>query len=130
MDYTTLANLIESEGSAGAGGGIFSFIMWAALLVANWFLFEKAGEPGWYSIIPFFSIYKMFEIVYGNGWKALLLLVPLLNIVVGIAFAFRYAQAYGQGILWGFIMLFFPNIATLYLAFGPAKYTGPTYSFI
>ena len=104
--------------------------MWAALLVANWFLFEKAGEPGWYSIIPFFSIYKMFEIVYGNGWKALLLLVPLLNIVVGIAFAFRYAQAYGQGILWGFIMLFFPNIATLYLAFGPAKYTGPTYSFI
>ena len=117
MDYTTLANLIESEGSAGAGGGIFSFI-------------EKAGEPGWYSIIPFFSIYKMFEIVYGNGWKALLLLVPLLNIVVGIAFAFRYAQAYGQGILWGFIMLFFPNIATLYLAFGPAKYTGPTYSFI
>lgn len=128
MDYTLMANMLESNESAGST--IFNLILWGALLLANWFLFEKAGEPGWYSIIPLFSIYKMFEIVYGNGWKALLLLVPLLNIVVGVAFAFRYAQAYGQGILWGFIMLFFPNVATLYLAFGPARYTGPVYKFI
>jgi len=128
MDYTSMATIIESNGSTGSS--IFSLIMWAALLLANWFLFEKAGEPGWYSVIPFFSIYKMFEIVYGNGWKALLLLVPLLNIVVGVAFVFRYVQVYGQNIIWGFIMLILPNVATLYLAFGPAKYTGPVYSFL
>ncbi len=128
MDYTSMATIIESNSSTGSS--IFSLIMWAALLLANWFLFEKAGEPGWYSVIPFFSIYKMFEIVYGNGWKSLLLLVPLLNIVVGVAFIFRYVQVYGQNIIWGFIMLFLPNVATLYLAFGPAKYTGPVYSFL
>lgn len=125
MDY-----MYSYDGGGSTGSMIFSLLLNAALLVANWFLFEKAGEDGWKSIVPIYSLYKQFEIVYGNGWKFLLLLVPILNLVVGVAFSFRFAQAYGKGILFGFGMLFFSPIFTLILAFGSAKYHGPTYSFI
>ncbi len=131
MSYTImlLANLYESNGG-GAGSSVISLIFSGVMLLANWFLFEKAGEPGWMSLVPFLNTYKMFEIVYGSGWKFLLLLVPILNIAVIIGYAFRLAEAYGKGIVFGFINLFFAPIGTLLLAFGNARYAGPVYKFI
>ena len=112
------------------GGTMFYLLVCGVMLLAQWFLFEKAGEPGWQCIVPFYNIYKLFDIVYGSGWKCFLLLVPGLNIVLGILFCFRLAQAYGKGILHGFILLFAAPIGILMLAFGSARYCGPVYKFI
>ena len=46
-------------------------------IIAMWKIFEKAGEPGWAAIIPFYNLYVLFKITWGNGWKFLLLLIPL-----------------------------------------------------
>lgn len=36
---------------------------WAALpVIGMWMVFEKAGEPGWKALIPFYSLYIMFKI--------------------------------------------------------------------
>lgn len=120
-----------AEQSGGGGSSVFSFLMSIAMLVAWWFLFNKAGEEGWKAIIPFYDIYTMFDIVYGNGWKALLLLVPILNVVLLILFPFRLCQAYGKGIGFGFLTLFFSPIMMLYMAFDKnTSYYGPCGSFI
>lgn len=119
----------------GGGSAAFSLVVWAVGILSSWFLFEKAGEPGWMSIIPGLGIWKMFEIVYGAGWKCLLLLVPVLNLVVLIAFCFRLPQAYGKEgpymVVYGFATLFFSPIVYAVLAFHPnTLYSGPCYKFL
>ncbi len=46
------------------------------VIVAMWKMFEKAGEPGWASLIPFYNSYVLFKISWGNGWFFLLSIVP------------------------------------------------------
>ena len=100
-------------------------------IVAMWFLFEKAGEAGWKAIIPLYNAYTMFKIIYGNGWKCLLLLVPLLNIVVSIMYCYRIAQVYGKSTLFSILTIFFSPIMLIILAFDKsATYQGPVSSFV
>ena len=55
-------------------GGIIAFfaglaIMLAVLqLIAAWKVFEKAGEKGWKSLIPFYNIYILFRILGIKEW--------------------------------------------------------------
>lgn len=66
------------------------------------------GRKGWESIIPFYSTYVLFEELYGNGWKFLLLLVPIFNIyvivkvLIDLAHKFNQSTAFG----WGLVLLF------------------------
>lgn len=133
MDYSSFMDTYQqtSSGSGGSfGGSVISMLLSIATIVAAWFLFEKAGEAGWQSIIPFYSIWVMFRIVYGAGWKCLLLLVPILNIAVLIMFPFRLAKAYNGGLPMGLGCLFLPQVFQCILAFGPFTYSGPCYSFL
>jgi len=53
-----------------AGFGIFLFVFLLVacilLIVTNWKIFSKAGKPGWASLIPFYNIYIMSDIAFGN----------------------------------------------------------------
>lgn len=119
----------QSASSMGTGYGIaylvFLLVFYALIIVANWKIFTKAGKPGWASIIPFYNLYVLFEIVGMNGWLFLLLLVPIANIVIFIMYNIKLAQVFGKGT--GFIigLIFLPNIFTLILAFGSSQYQGP-----
>ncbi len=131
MNYSIIAfatMLLDQSG--GSGSMIFSMIQWAALILGYWLLFMKAGEEGWMSLVPLLNTYKMFEMVYGNGWKMLLLLVPGLNIAVYIGYCIRFAQVFDRHWAFGIGMLICPQIMTLYFAFSSARYTGPVYKFI
>ena len=62
------------------GGMLYTVILlvvayFVLKIVANWKIFEKAGQPGWASIVPFYSNYIEFNIYWGNGW---LFLIPVL----------------------------------------------------
>lgn len=61
------------------GGMLYTMILlviayFVLKIVANWKIFEKAGQPGWASIVPFYSNYIEFNIYWGNGW---LFLIPV-----------------------------------------------------
>lgn len=94
-------------------------------IIAQWKLFVKAGKPGWAAIVPFYNMYCMYEISFGNGWLFLLGFVPCVNVVIGIMMLFKLAKAYGQGIGFGFGLLFLNTIFVLILGFGKAEYIGP-----
>ena len=94
-------------------------------IIAEWKIFKKAGQRGWYSLIPILREYKICEIVDGNGIKFLLLCVPFVSFIYGILLCFRMAKAYGKGTGFGFGLLFLPNIFMLILGFGSAEYLGP-----
>ena len=55
------------------GGMLYTVILlvvayFVLKIVANWKIFEKAGQPGWASIVPFYSNYIEFNLYWGNGW--------------------------------------------------------------
>ena len=66
------------------------------MIICYWKIFEKAGEHGWAILIPFYDTYVMFKIAFGNGWKFLLLLIPIVNIVFAIMVPFKLAKAFGK----------------------------------
>lgn len=43
---------------------IFFLILWILQIIAYWRIFTKAGQPGWKSIIPIYSDYTLFKIVW------------------------------------------------------------------
>lgn len=53
-------------------GGIVAMILfvllvlWVLMVVAHWRMFTKAGEKGWKALIPIYSDYTMFKLVWNT----------------------------------------------------------------
>ena len=91
-------------------------------IVTTWKIFEKAGEKGWKSLIPFYNYYITFKIAGWNPWMFLLLYVPFVGIVIGIILPFKLADAFKRSWVFGLGLLFFAPIFACILAFGNSKY--------
>lgn len=94
------------------------------VIIAKWRIFEKAGQPGWASIIPYFNFIIMLKIVGKNIWWVLWLFVPIANVVVYIWVTNLLAKRFGQneGFTLGLILL--PFIFYPILGFGNARFQG------
>ncbi|MBQ2659140.1 MAG: zinc ribbon domain-containing protein [Erysipelotrichaceae bacterium] len=42
------------------------------IIISHWRFFKKLGYKGWYSIIPIYRHFCIFEALYDNGWRAFL----------------------------------------------------------
>jgi hypothetical protein len=94
-------------------------------IVVQWIIFQKAGKPGWASIIPIYSLYVLLKIVGKPGWWLLLFCIPVVNIVYLIWTINMLSKSFGkdEGFTVGLVLLgivFYPI-----LAFGSARYLGP-----
>ena len=71
-----LSGATKSEAfvSGAVVGGVIAFIVGIAILfavlqiIAAWKVFEKAGEKGWKSLIPFYNIYILFRVLGIKEW--------------------------------------------------------------
>lgn len=111
--------------SLGAGFYLVSLAVAIATLVGMWKIFTKAGKPGWGIIVPFYNLYCLFDIAFGNGWLFLLMFVPCVGAIFYIICLFKLAKAFGQGVGFGFGLLFLNAIFIMILGFGSAEYVGP-----
>ena len=95
------------------------------MIVGMWKLYEKAGKPGWASLIPIYNVWVLLEIAGRPGWWILLLFIPFANVVIWIIVALDLAKSFGKDTLWGIGLILFPEIFYLILGFGSARYEGP-----
>ncbi|MBR0467445.1 hypothetical protein IJJ53_00815 [Candidatus Saccharibacteria bacterium] len=85
-----MKNLTTAEAAAvgGAVGAmtafftIFAIVFFVLMVVANWKIFKKAGEPGWKSIIPIYNVYIMFKIVNMKNWFWWLLGISIISSII------------------------------------------------
>ena len=84
---------------------ILSLIISILTLVAEWMIFKKMGRQGWEGIVPFYNTYVLCQELYGNGWKFLLLLIPIYNIYFVIKMNIDWAKAFNQGVGFGIGLL-------------------------
>lgn len=133
---TIPALFLQSDAvNTAIGGGLLAFtgIMLMVFLaiavifiVGLWKVFEKAGQPGWACLIPFYNGYIMLKIAGRPGWWLILFLIPLVNIVIALLVAIDIAKAFGQGAGFGVVLLFLlSGIGYLVLGFGNYRYVGP-----
>lgn len=85
-------------------------------------MFTKANRPGWAALIPIYNMIVLSEIVYNNGAKIFLLLVPIYNIYFIFRYSIDLAHAYGKSTGFGVFAAFFPPLAIWILGFGNAQY--------
>lgn len=126
----------------GGAGVVLALIVYYSiastlfLLAAGWALFQKADQPGWASLIPYYNIYVLLTMT-GKPWWWLLIYVlgppiPVVGtiafLVMGVLLTVALAQCFGKGT--GFIigLLLLPFIFYPILAFGDAKYEEPDWS--
>ncbi len=107
---------------------IFGLLVALLLIVAMWKVFTKAGQPGWASIIPIYNLYIWCKIVGRPGWWIILLLIPFVNIIVGIILCIDMAKSFGKGVGFGIGLALLGIIFWPILGFGSAQYQGPAAS--
>jgi ABC-type sulfate transport system permease subunit len=100
-------------------------IVWVISVVGMWRVYEKAGKPGWASIIPIYNVIVMLEIIGKPMLWLLLLLIPCVNIVVGIWMINLLSKSYGQSEGFTIGLIFLPFIFYPVLGFGNYRYLGP-----
>lgn len=94
-------------------------------IAALWILFTKAHEYGWASVIPFYNTYVLFKITWGNGLLFLLLLIPVVNIVIGIITMVKLAHVFGKDGGWAVGLIFLNTIFICIMAFDDSiRYIG------
>ncbi len=105
---------------------LFIFIFAATILViiAKWRIFEKAGQPGWTSIIPYINFFIMLKIVSKPLWWIIWMFVPIANIVVGIWVTNLLAKSFGKNEGFTLGLIFLPFIFYPILGFGNASFQG------
>jgi hypothetical protein len=95
-------------------------------IVSGWKVFTKANKPGWAVLIPIYNVYVLTQIVGRPWWFILLLLIPLVNIIVGIVLSIDLAKSFGKGAGFGLGLALLGFIFYPILAFGSATYKGPS----
>ena len=117
---------------AGAGivalflTAIFSLAVVVFEFIVTWRIYKKAGEPGWASLIPFYNLYVLFKITWGNGWLFLLMLIPVVDVVIWIITMVKLAQVFGKGTGFAVGLVFLELIFSAIIAFDSSVYTKPS----
>lgn len=115
---------VAAVAAAGIGAGMMLFYIALIVLaiVGMWKLFAKAGKPGWASLIPIYNTCVLIDIAGKPMWWILLMLIPFVNIVIGILVMIGLAKNFGRGAGTVIGLIFLPSIFLLILAFGSAEY--------
>ena len=94
------------------------------LATGTWYMYEKAGEPGWASLIPIYNLIVMCRIGGKPGWwVVMMLLVPIANIVFFIMLLNAIAKNFGKGPGFTVGLVFLQQIFFAILGYGDASYT-------
>ncbi len=99
------------------------------MIASQWKIFEKAGQPGWAAIVPFYNTYVLIvEVCKLPPIWFWLLLIPCANIVgliyVVFVVPFKLAEKFGKDAGFAIGLIFLGIIFYPILAFGSAEYQG------
>lgn len=131
---------MSDSGVLGLILGFFGtfFIIWLAalifMIVVNWKMYEKAGKPGWASIIPIYNVIVLFEIIGYKWYYIFLLFLGAIPVIGGIAlilfvisYSIKLAKSFGQSVSFGIGLWLLNPVFTAIIAFSKdINYVGPS----
>ncbi len=124
---------------------VIAIIFWIVEIIAYWRLFQKAGEPGWKSIIPFYNSYIQYKISWGVLWFWVALIcsivgaamstgggaiyvigfiLTIIALIVRLVELYRLSKCFGHGIGYTIGLFLLHPIFLLILGYGKSQYVG------
>lgn len=131
--YETYSDYNAGDGAVAAVAAVtfIMFTLFASLIgyvihaILLGLIFKKAGVPQWIAWVPFYNVWKTLELGGQQGFWAVLLIVPFVNIA---SLVFIYIAMYHIGLRlqkegW-FVLLaiFLPLVWSIWLAFDNSKW--------
>ena len=113
------------------GFGILLFFIAVVLLIiyilAYWMIFNKAGEPGWKALIPIYSTYTEYKLVWNTKMFAVFMYyaASIGTIVMNIMACVKMSMSFGHGTGFAIGLILLNPIFLLILAFDGSAYIGP-----
>ncbi len=128
-----LPTLLAQSSNAGSVGGAIGgllfcgiYLLVTVLVVAGfWKTFEKAGQPGWAAIVPFYNLWVLCQVAGRPGWWFILFFIPIVGLVISIMVSLDMAKAFGKGVGFAIGLILLGPIFYCILGFGSAQYQGP-----
>ncbi|MBD3638875.1 MAG: signal peptidase I [Crocinitomicaceae bacterium] len=94
------------------------------MVISGWKVFEKAGQPGWAILVPFYNLYILTVIAKKEAWWMILFFIPIVSIVAAIIINIEIAKNFGKDAGFGVGMALLGFIFWPLLAFSDATYDG------
>ncbi len=104
---------------------IFQLVWCVVILASLWRVFEKAGRPGWFAIIPFFNLYIMTRVGGLSGWWFVGSLIPFFGIIAHCYIVYKVGGNFGKGMLFVIGLILLPFIFYPILACSDVNFIGP-----
>ncbi len=98
----------------------FLIIVVYIMIISVWRLFEKAGKPGWGSIVPIYNAVLTTQIAKRPEVWVVLLFIPFVNIVIAIMLANGVSKAFGKDEVFTVGLVLLPFIFYPMIGFGDA----------
>ena len=98
-------------------------------VVAQWRLFDKAGQPGWTCVVPILGQINYLKIVGRPAGHLLLVLIPGYNIYLVVKVWIETAQSFGKRTMLDYVLVIVLNglyIFNLGMSY-ETRYLGPVY---
>ena len=136
----------------GLSLGLFSILVLVLQIVGMWMVFEKMGEPGWKSLIPFYSEYVIYSKVWDTKffWIYLVLtliggfvgtksgdeetthsilytVITVLTFVVNAYNLYMLGRSFRKSTAFTLGLIFLESIFLIILGFDSSQYIGNTY---
>jgi len=117
----------------GMGMFLFMFLIFAAAYVYSAIclckIFKKAGTTDtWAGWVPFYNVWKLFELGDFNGALSLLILIPFVGqiayLVISLIAEYRIGLKFGKSGEFVLLAIFVSPVWFGILAFGDAKWNG------
>ena len=93
-------------------------------IMVMWTIYDRAGQPGWASIVPIYNVIILLKIAGRPAWWFLLMMVPVVNLIVAFMLCMDLAVAFDRGIPFAAGLFLLPFIFYPLLAFGEPDYVG------
>ncbi|WP_375561700.1 DUF5684 domain-containing protein [Bernardetia sp. OM2101] len=116
------------EDGIGIIGSLIFGVIYLGLIVffiaTYWKIFEKAGKPGWASLIPIYSSLVFMEIINKPKIWVLYMFIPFVGLYWAILSVVEFAKVFGKDTGFAIGIIFLPIVFLPMLAFGDAQYQG------
>ncbi|MDA3905038.1 MAG: DUF5684 domain-containing protein [Bacteroidales bacterium] len=123
MDHTSDFCILDYLSPSDIG---FFVALIVFLIVAEWKVYVKAGQPGWAVLIPFYNYYVLLKIVgKPTWWLLVLILFPPVGIFMALYVIHLLSKSFGYGLGFTLGLIFLSFIFYPILGFGNSKYIGP-----
>lgn len=127
---------------------ILALVMLVIIIVANWKIFNKFGEPGWKCIIPVYNSYIEYKYSWKTSYFWIMIVLSIASgfihnycaegsaiyiigsivgavaSIIGLILMYKLSKAFGHGIGWFIGLVLLNPIFVLMLGFGKSQYIG------